>query len=255
MTLSQLLLKIQVNKSVDFGEIFNEAINLFQKVWLQGLLLQLLVILVSYGVSMVMYIPMMASVFVLSDLEPDEQGVVSIIIGILFFALYLIIIVLLATFSFGLQAAFFRIVRMKERNIATQRGVNFGMFFKKKHLKKLFVLAMAQIGISILAVMLCVIPIFYVIVPLQFASIIFAFHPELSVNDIYKAAFQIGNKKWGVAFALLLVSGILAIVIGFLACFIGIYATLSFAYLPAYLIYKEVVGFYEDEDAIAKIGV
>ncbi|MEP0264855.1 hypothetical protein [Dokdonia sp.] len=254
MTFPQLLEKIQRNPSVDFGNVFSDAFNLYQKVWLQGLLLQLLGILVQYGMSMILYIPLLVLGFVAPDQPGEDLNGASIFILIVFVVMYLVMIVVLATFNFGLQAAFYRIVRMKDRNKKTEKGVNFGMFFKKKHLKKIFILSMAHIGISILAVMLCILPIFYVLIPLQFAIIIFAFYPDLSINDIYKAAFKLGNAKWGIAFGLMLVSGILAGLVGLLACVIGIYFTISFVYLPGYIIYKEVVGFYEDEDVIAQIG-
>lgn len=256
MTFSEIQEKIKKNAPVDFGNVFGSAFDLFQKVWLQGFLLQLLGILVQYGSSMILYIPLMALGFVVNDqaLVTENLSLGSIVIFILFMVLCLVIIIILVTFNFGLQAAFYRIVRVKDRNKQTQQGVNFGMFFKKKHIKKVVVLSMAHIGIIILALMLCVIPIFYVLIPLQFAIIIFAFHPDLTVNEVYKAAFKLGNAKWGVAFGLVLVSGFLAIFVGFLACLIGIYFTISFVYLPGYLVYKEVVGFYEDDEAIAQIG-
>lgn len=255
MTFPQLLEKIQKNRPVDFGTVFGDAIALFQKVWLQGLLLQLLGILVQYGMSMIMYIPGIGMEFIIDDqIEEDTLNAVSIFVIILSVLLYLVTVVVLLTFNFGLQAAFYRIVRVKDRNKQAEQGINFGMFLKKQYLKKIFILSMAHAGISILATMLCVIPFFYVIIPLQFATIIFAFYPDLSINDIYKAGFKLGNAKWGVTFGLLIVAGMLAVILGLLACFIGVYFTISFIYLPAYIIYKEVVGFYEDEDAIAQIG-
>ena len=36
-----LLNKIQNSKSIDFGDLFNETLDVFKKVWVQGLLLQL----------------------------------------------------------------------------------------------------------------------------------------------------------------------------------------------------------------------
>jgi len=256
MTFLEIQEKIHKNASVDFGVIFGHAFNLFQKVWLQGFLLQLLGMLVQYGSSVILYVPLMALGFVVDEqsLASEELTTESIIIFIVFIVLYLIIIIVVATFSFGLQAAFYRIVRVKDRNKRTEQGVNFGMFFKKKHIKKVFVLSMAHLGITILAILLCVIPFFYVLIPLQFAVIIFAFHPDVTINEIYKAAFKLGNAKWGITFGLFLVCGFLAIFVGILACFIGIYFTISFVYLPAYLVYKEVVGFYEDDDTIAQIG-
>ena len=72
---------------------------------------------------------------------------------------------------------------------------------------------------------------------------------------IIKAAFKLGNKKWGITFALLFVCSVTAYFVGLIACGIGIYATTSFIFLPSYLVYKKVVGFSEVEDAIARIGV
>ncbi|MFC4634843.1 hypothetical protein ACFO3O_13050 [Dokdonia ponticola] len=255
MTFLQIQEKINKNNPVDFGDVFGEAINLFQKVWLQGFLLLVLSFLIQYGLSLLMYIPAIALEFIVDDqaLEGDFN-IVAILVMILFLVLYLVTLIVVTTFNFGLQAAFYRIVRVKERNKRAELGINFGMFFKKKHIKKLFIFSMAQAGIGILAFMLCVIPILYVFIPLQFALIIFAFHPDLTINEIYKAAFNLGNAKWGVTFGLVFVSGILASIVGLVACFIGIYFTLSFVYLPAYLVYKRVVGFYEDDDAIAQIG-
>ncbi|WP_299684987.1 hypothetical protein [uncultured Dokdonia sp.] len=255
MTLSEIQEKIIKNPPVDFGDIFGKAFELFKMVWLQGFLLLLLGILIQYGLSLIMYIPALGMEFMVDEQSLDgDFNVMAIVLGVLFFVLYLAVLIAVTTFNFGLQAAFYRIVRVRDRNKQTEQGVNFGMFLKKEHIKKLFVLSMAQMGITIVALMLCVIPIFYVFVPLQFAIIIFAFNPDLTINDIYTAAFKLGNAKWGVTFGLVFVLGLLAVIIGLIACFIGVYFTLSIVYLPAYLIYKEVVGFYEDDEAIAQIG-
>ena len=41
-----LLNKIQTSTLIDFGDLFNESLELFKKVWVQGLLLQLFSILI-----------------------------------------------------------------------------------------------------------------------------------------------------------------------------------------------------------------
>jgi hypothetical protein len=128
------------------------------------------------------------------------------------------------------------------------------MLFKKQYMSKLLGLSLATVGIGIAAYLLCLIPIFYVIVPLQFISVIFAFNPELSVKEVIYSSFNLGTKKWFIAFGLLFVSTILAQLAGMIMCVIGVLFTASFVYLPAYFIYKEVVGFYEDDEAIAQIG-
>jgi uncharacterized membrane protein len=103
-----------------------------------------------------------------------------------------------------------------------------------------------------LATLLCFLPIIYVIVPLSFMVIVYAFNPELSVSEIIKLGFDLGNKKWFMSFGLMFVSGLLAGIVGMLMCFVGIYVTSSFSYLPHYFIYKDVVG-YEDEDETKRL--
>ncbi|WP_396597310.1 hypothetical protein [Dokdonia sp. R86516] len=255
MMLSDMLVKIKQAPHIDFGDLFGRAIDLFQKVWLHGLLMQVLTIAVSWGVSMAVMLPMsLGGAFIeYGDVSynDDEVGIVA---AILMMVMYVVILVVMSVVNFALQAAFYRIIRMKDRNRSGDRGVGFGMFIKKKFLKKVLVLSMMQVGIAVLATLFFIIPLFYVLVPLQFAIVIFAFNPDWSVNDIYKAAFALGNKKWGITFGTCVVIGFLAIVVGVMACFIGVYATVSVVYLPAYLIYKGVVGFTEDEDMIAQIG-
>ena len=254
MTLNQFKNKVAVAPQLDFGDIFSRAIELFQKVWLQGLLMFVLQFVSLMGVYVIVMVPMLASGFALDGQQIEEGEVLSFVLMGLLFVLYLVIIVVATILNVGLQAAFYRIVRVKDRSKDVEFGVNFGMFFKKAYLKKLVVFSLAYIGIFILSYILCVLPIFYTIIPLQFALIIFAFYPHWSINDVLTAGFKLGNKKWGIAFALLLVSTICAYVVGFIACFVGVYVTISFIFLPAYLIYKDVIGFTEDEDIIARIG-
>ena len=79
-------------------------------------------------------------------------------------------------------------------------------------------------------------------------NVIFAFNPEQSVSDIIKSGFALGNKKWLVTFGLVIVSSILASMVGMMMCFIGVFVTASFAYIPAYYIYKESIGFDSEEE-------
>ncbi|WMI68278.1 hypothetical protein [Mangrovimonas sp. YM274] len=104
-------------------------------------------------------------------------------------------------------------------------------------------LALISYGISLLAAMLCVLPIFYVIVPIALMNVVFAFNPEMAVGDIVKSSFNLGNKKWLITFGLIIISGLFAEVIGLILCGVGLFITASFSYLPAYYIYKDSVGF------------
>ncbi len=254
MTIDQFIDKLHKAPRLDFGNIFSEAINLFQKVWLQGFLMLLLNFATLMGLYAVVMIPLFASGFLLEQ-DPDSMNtVVSVLLIGIIFLLYIAVVIGASTLNVGLLAAFYRITRMKDRNKKSEAGVNFGMFLKKKHLKKLLVFSLAYLGITLVSYMLFLLPLIYAAVPLQFSIIIYAFHPEWSIKEIFKAGFELGNKKWGITFALLFVGAIAAYTAGLLACFIGIYFTMSFIFLPGYLVYKEVIGFTEVEDVIAQIG-
>ncbi len=255
MTFSEIQEKIHKNAPVDFGEVFNNTFNLFQKTWLQGFLMQLILFGVIMGIMFILYIPLMAGVFIVDGMggvEVSEGASILLLIGMFIF--YAAFIVAINFFSMGLQAAFYRQVRMKDKGLESERGVSWGMFFKKKYMSKLLVLSLATAGIGIAAYLLCLIPVFYVMIPLQFISIIFAFNPELSVKEVIYSSFNLGTKKWLITFGLVFVSFLLVMLAGMITCGIGILFIASFVYLPAYFIYKEVVGFYEDDEAIAQIG-
>ena len=121
-------------------------------------------------------------------------------------------------------------------------------YLKRPYLGKVISLSAATFGITIAAVLLCVLPVFYVMVPVALMNVIFAFNPDLSTSEIIKAGFNLGNKKWLLTFGLIIISSLLAGIVGMLMCCIGIYVTSSFSYLPAYFIYKDSVGFDEKED-------
>ena len=89
-------------------------------------------------------------------------------------------------------------------------------------------------------------------VPLSFFSVVFANNPELTETEIVKLSFNLGNKKWFITFGLMIVTGILGM-LGIIACGIGVLFTISIVYLPVYFIYRDVVGF-EDDDEIQHIG-
>ena len=154
---------------------------------------------------------------------------------------YIFLVIALITIGFGLKAAFYRICRLKD--LEEMGSEDYFYFFKKPYLSKTIKLALAFTGISIVAALLCFLPLIYVIVPLSFMVVVYAFNPNLSISDIIKLGFDLGNKKWLIAFGLLIVSGFLAGIVGMMMCFVGIYITSSFSYLPQYFIYKEVIGF------------
>ncbi|WP_100615190.1 hypothetical protein [Confluentibacter citreus] len=252
-----LLTKIDHAKALDFGTIFNQSIDLFKKTWVQGLVALLLSVVLIIPFYIIAYIPLIA-LGVLSPeffngngdfTEIEGLGVFALIVsGILF--LFMIIGVLVITI--GLKAAYFRIVKSKDLEL--NQSDDYFFFLKKRYLKKTITLSFILMGISFLALLLCVLPIFYAMIPMAYMIVIYAFNPELSTSDIVKIGFKLGNKKWLITFVLVIVAWFISSIVGFLMCFIGIYVTQQFINLPFYQVYKECIGFSETH-IIDEIGI
>lgn len=160
-------------------------------------------------------------------------------------------IVAMSTIALGLKAAFYRICKLKD--LEQMGKEDYFYFLKKAYLGKTIKLGLAFAVIMAFALMLCVLPIIYAMVPLSFMVVVYAFNPDLSVSEIIKLAFNLGNKKWFISFGLMFVTGVLAWITGFIMCGFGLYVTKSFSYLPAYFIYKDVVGFDDESDQMRRI--
>jgi hypothetical protein len=247
---NKLFEKIENNKPLDFGDIFNKSIELFKKVWLQGFVHLLISLLVMLPLFFVMYIPIIALAGI-SGLESNygDYGYLgeelSVGLIFLFVILVLIMTIIASALQFGITAHFYRVC--KQVDLGLTETSSYFMFLKGKYLGKVFALAIATFGIAILATMLCYFPIFYVIVPLQLLGVIFAFNPEYSASDLIKASFKLGNKIWGITIGLIIVASILSQLVGMVLCFVGIFFTASFVYMPIYFIYKDALGFEDDE--------
>ena len=263
MHISEIQNRIQNAKDLDFGTVFNDSIELFKKVWVQGLVTILLNMVMAIPVIMVIYIPlffvgffdMYASSYSSYDsygyYDSYSQPGISPVFFLIMIPLYLFAIAAMSTIAFGLQAAFYKICKMKDFNEIGKE--DYFYFFKKPYMGKTIKLGLAFVGIIIIAYLLCVLPVFYAIVPLYYMYVVYAFNPEKSVSEIINLSFKIGNKKWLISFGLLFVTGFLATIVGILMCFVGIYITRSITMLPTYLIYKDVVGFDNDNDQMQMI--
>ena len=242
MKFSDIQQKIQNAPMLDFGDIFNESIELFKKVWLQGLIMILLSFAFAIPFIIIIYFPLIAlgiaDAFTYgsyADLAPF--AVFFMIITYLFFIFVMIVV------SLGLKTALYKIMRQKETD-STEKDDYF-FYLRRNYLSKTINLSLAYLGITLLATLLCFLPVIYVIVPLNLLVVIYAFNLDMSSSELIKASFELGNKKWLITFGLLIVSGILAQIVGSILCGIGIFFTACFAYIPPYFIYKKVIGFHE----------
>jgi hypothetical protein len=244
-TVNNILEKISNAKQLDFGTIFSESFDLFKKTWLQGFLLQVFTFVIMLPLIIVIYMPLIGIMMAQSKNgynEPDMFSGFFAGMSIMYIIFIIVAIFALSAISLVLNAGFFRIMKKMDFNEEVTTP-DFFYFFKAKYFNKTFMLMLASFGIAILAALLCYIPIFYVMIPLSFFTFIFAFNPELTVGDIVKISFKLGNKKWLLTFGLMIVSGLLAEIVGLLMCGIGVLFTAAFVYHPMYLIYKNVIGF------------
>ncbi len=247
MTISEIQEKIQNSKALDFGTIFSNSIDLFKKTWVQGFLLQLFNLVIALPFILMIYVPLIG--FMLANVEngnDNSEALDTFFAGMsIVYVLFIIVCALvLGAVQVALNAAFFRIMKKLDHNETTTTS-DFFYFLKGTYLNKAFILMVLTILISIPAILLFYIPFIYVIVPMSYFSLFFAFNPEFSVGDIVKASFGLGNKKWLLTFGLLIVSSLLAQIVGLILCFVGVLFTAAFIYHPTYLIYKQIIGFDE----------
>ena len=249
-SLNTLMNKIDVSKDLDFGDIFSKSIELFKKVWLQGLVMLLLTFLMMIPFYIIIYGPLIAMGIL--DPESMQQGGQSDMAFLIpFYLIMLVFMFFVMIVGFGLKSAFYRICKAKDLNEATSD--DYFYFFKKPYLGKTIKLAAISFGVSLVAALLCFFPIIYVMVPVALINVIYAFNPDMEASDIVKVGFKLANKKWLITFGLILVASFLAQMVGMIMCFIGIIATASFAYIPLYFIYKDTLGLNE-QHAIDEIG-
>lgn len=250
-TIEHVLEKISNAKPLDFGTIFNDSIELFKKTWIHGFLLQLFTFIIMLPLIIVIYMPLIGIMIAQSENgfnNPDIFADFLAGLSVVYILFIIVAIFALSAISFALNAGFFRIMKKLDFNEQVTTS-DFFYFFKTQYFNKTFMLVLATLGIIILAILLCYLPIFYVMIPLSFLNFMFAFNPDLSTSDLVNASFKLGHKKWLLSFGLMIISGLLAEIIGLLMCGVGILFTAAFVYHPLYLIYKNVIGF-KDQEAI-----
>jgi hypothetical protein len=250
MTLSEIQTKIRNAPALDFGDIFNQSVELFKKSWLYGLMFQLIVLVITLPFIIVLYVPFVMSMIAQSKsghFNPDIFG--SLFAG---FTLFYIVVFILgifaaAVFQFALQAALFRIIRFIDEGKEVKISDLF-YFLKGKYFGSVTLLMLATIIVTMIAALLCYVPLIYAIIPISFFIIVFAFNSEFSIGDIVSISFNLGTKKWLISFGLFVVVYLLVVFLTLLTCGLGALFLSPFVYLPLYFVYKQVIGFDNNYD-------
>lgn len=255
MTPSEFQSRIANAKDLDFGTIFSQSIELFKKSWLQGLLLQLFVMILMIPFFIILYVPIvMAAISQSQSGQFDPNSVDGLFAGlsVIYILVFIVGILIVGCVQVALTAAFCRILRELDegRNAKTS---DLFYFMKGKYVSKILLLMLVTILIAIPAALFFYLPLIYVMVPMSFFTMTFAFNPEWSIGDIVSSSFRLGNKKWLLTFGLLLVSYMAIMILTVVTCGLGSLFLTPFMYHPIYYIYKETVGF-DDFSELDQIG-
>ncbi|WP_421812986.1 hypothetical protein [Flagellimonas sp.] len=237
MNFTNLSERIKQSPPVEFGTVFNNSVELFKKVWLQGFLTLVLTFVSILPFYLLIYLPMIAmgisdpDVFEQQEIPPAFAGLMSLIAPIFSVGAM--------TVGICLNAAFLRICRKYDLNEMGRD--DYFYYFKKQYLIKALILSLIMLGLSLLGVLTCGLGIVYLVVPMSLFPAFFAFDKELTALEIVKAGFALGNKNWLMIFLLVIVAGLVA-QLGIILCLVGVFFTAMFSKIPIYFIYKDTVG-------------
>ncbi|GGD13761.1 hypothetical protein [Hyunsoonleella pacifica] len=240
--------KIRNAPELNFGDILNEAIELFKKVWLKGFLVILIIAIAGVCLNFIFQ-----AIGLAVDPSILMEGITIDSLTKFYSqsALYgLPQTILASTLMIVMLAGFYRMCKQEVQG--ETYNDDYFYYFKKEYFSKALMLGIVYALIQALAQALLLIPYIYVFVPLSYFSIIFANNPDLSETEIIKLSFALGNKKWLISFGSMFVCGILGM-LGAIACIVGVVLTVSIMYLPVFLIYKGVLGF-DNRNEIDLIG-
>jgi len=242
----ELLQKIEMAKSPDFGQVLSKSFDLYKIIWLESLLHALATLILAIPLLLLFYMP-----FITNFIEAAQQQIDSDIYSpnfdyptpIIIVYVFLILVVLIATqmFSITITAHFFKVCKIKDLT-SEENDEGYFYYFKGRNFVKTAKLSLVTFGIAIVSAILCYLPILYVMVPLQLMIVIFAFNEHLSVSDIISLSFKLGNKFWLLVFGLTIVSSMIA-QLGIIFCLVGVLFTVYFIHIPIYFFYKKTIGF------------
>lgn len=255
MTRTEFKHRVANAGALDFGNILNDALTLFKKSWLQGFLMQLIIFVIVLPFILLLYVPFIMMIISQSDAgEFNTYGMSDVFAGfsIIYMVFFGIGIIVISTVQTSLYMSFLRMLKKLDEGREVKTSELF-YFIKGKYLGKIFLLMLITILIAIPAILFFYLPFLYLIIPISFFSVVFAFNPEWSLGDIISGGFQLGNKKWFLTFGLLFLSYVLLVIAITLSCGLGSLFLTPFMYHPLYQIYKNTVGF-DNSTELDQIG-
>ncbi|MFT5981694.1 MAG: hypothetical protein ACI9RM_000117 [Ulvibacter sp.] len=233
----------------DFLCTLSKSFELFKKDWEQALYHVLISIVTVAPIILLFYVPYFIFIFSIGDQHsygaPGDPYITGLIIYVILLLIFIVQAIVL-----GITAHFFQVLK----KVDNEETIDVGGYLDivKNNFKKLLQLSLATFGIAILATLLCYLPIFYVMVPLNLVAVFYAFNQDLSAPHVRKACFKFGNKFWLIIFGLSFISSIIA-QLGVILCFVDVFFTPYFMYVPLYYLYKDTIGFEEGSEYVSLI--
>ncbi len=241
--------KIEQSSKPNFSDVISKSFDMFKLVFKEGLIHSLISLAIAIPFLLIIYIPVLPAYIDMIQ-HAGEYGYQPTFFKDMSPVLIVVWVLFVFVFSFLLQVVnvsvlghFLKLV--KNKDLGTNDTIGGYFSIAKEHFGKILLLSLATMGIAILATMLCYFPIIYAMVPLTIITPIFVFNPEMSVGDLVKASFKLGNKYWGVLFGIIFIASLIA-TLGMIACYIGFVATMAYNYVAYYYIYKDTIGFDEE---------
>ncbi|WP_281986852.1 hypothetical protein [Aquimarina aggregata] len=242
--------KIENSKKPDFGDVLSKSFELYKKTFSMGVTHSLISLVIMIPFLLIVYVPVLPGYIEMIQnagdpyYQPSFFEDISPVMIVIWVLVIFIMSFLLQVLNFSVYGHFLKALKKIDLNTDDDIGGYFTI--AKQHFGKIILISLATMGIALLATLACYFPIFYVMVPFQLVIPIFIFNQEMSVGDIIKAAFKLGNKYWLVLFGLIFISGMLS-ALGVIACYVGIIFTMFFSYVVSYYVYKDTVGFEHGE--------
>ena len=175
----------------------------------------------------------------LTEYSENSSSISSIISSIVSFALYPI---LFSIYTMAYKFDHYKNVEFSDLFV----------HYKDGKFVRIFLVSVIIYVVSMIGLVFCIIPgiIVYTMWMLVIPLVIFA---DAKVSEALTYSMKLAFKDFG-SFLLFLLAIFGVIIIGILLCCVGLIGAIPFTFVLTYVLYKEVVGFTNDNNEIEEIG-
>ncbi|MFD0861720.1 hypothetical protein ACFQ1M_05845 [Sungkyunkwania multivorans] len=243
---------IEQTNNLEFGKVFEDAFELYKKIFLQLLLGILVVAVIAGAIYFVVFFALFGNIFEQAVTDPDDFAALSqswpylLKTSLLGFVLGLLVA--------PISAGFYKMCEVGYRNETPEIGILF-RYYKQPYFNHIIVAA-SIVAIVTLAITLPTqyFGLAFIQVPLSIiiSVLTLCIYPLIIFRDYdgveaIKDSIRIGGKHF-LMILLLLIVGFICSMIGLVACLIGVLFTLPFIYTMMFSIYHNIVNIEETSD-------